>query len=191
MYSNPMVSHPVPPGQINPAQMPPAQINAAQMVPAQMVSAQAYPAQAHPVQTYHAPMKPHDTSIASDIARAINGQYSAIICYGQLAGMAPNKEHRKIIEEIRGDEIRHLQTFSQIYAALTGRQAVPQQTGTCPADYREGLLAAFRDEQETVDFYLDIAEKAGDGYTKEQFRRAAADEQNHAVWFLYFLTAGS
>ncbi|GAA3314104.1 hypothetical protein GCM10020331_005840 [Ectobacillus funiculus] len=43
--------------------------------------------------------------------------------------------------------------------------------------------------KKTVDFfYLDIADKAQDSYIKKQFRRAATDEQNHAVWFLYFYT---
>ncbi|KYD11778.1 hypothetical protein B4119_4180 [Parageobacillus caldoxylosilyticus] len=50
----------------------------------------------------------------------------------------------------------------------------------------EGLEYALKDEQETVDFYLDISDETNDPYIKEVFRRAAADEQNHAVWFLYY-----
>lgn len=130
----------------------------------------------------------HDIGLVNDIAKAINGQYSAIACYAQLAKVAPSGEEKNRILEIRQDEIRHYQVFCGIYMSLTGRQPTPQITEPCPADYREGLKAAFKDEQETVDLYLDIADRAINPYIKGQFLRAAADEQNHAVWFLYFYT---
>jgi rubrerythrin len=57
----------------------------------------------------------------------------------------------------------------------------------CPDEYGAGLLFAFKDEQNTVDFYLDIADKAADPVMREAFRRAAADEQSHAVWFQHFI----
>ncbi|MBA4537863.1 ferritin-like domain-containing protein [Bacillus aquiflavi] len=126
-------------------------------------------------------------SLVYDIARAINGEYSTIICYGVLAEKAPNSKTRKRILEIRSDEVRHFETFSKIYTALTGRQPKPRQIEPCPEKYRKGLEAAFIDEQETVDFYLDIIDKTNDPYIRRQFRRAASDEQNHAVWFLRFL----
>lgn len=125
--------------------------------------------------------------LINDITKAINGEYSAIYCYEQLASQAPNEQTRNQINEIRNDEINHFQVFSHIYMSLTGRQPTPQITEQCPEDYRNGLVAAFRDEQETVDFYLDIAENTDNLFIKEKFRRASADEQNHAVWFLYFM----
>jgi rubrerythrin len=131
---------------------------------------------------------PRQTNLTSDIQRAINGEYSAIACYQQLAQLAPTKEEREQILEIRQDEMKHFQIFSQIYTQLTGQSPTPQIIETCPNDYRKGLQFALKDEQETVDFYLDIADKAQTPYMKEHFRRAAADEQNHAVWFLYFYT---
>lgn len=126
--------------------------------------------------------------LVQEIAKAINGEYSAIRCYGYLAKIAATEEEKKVILEIRQDELRHLQTFSQMYITLTGTQPSPRVIEPCPQVYREGLEAALKDEQETVDFYLDIAEKAEDLYIKEHFKRAAADEQNHAVWFLYYYT---
>jgi rubrerythrin len=128
-----------------------------------------------------------DQQLVSDLTKAINGEYSAVLCYERLARSAPNEETRNQILEIRKDEMRHLQVFSQIYTTLTGRQATPQASEECPSEYRAGLIFSFKDEQETVDFYRDIAERATDPYVKEQFKRAAADEQNHAVWFLYFM----
>ncbi|WP_134703630.1 ferritin-like domain-containing protein [Ammoniphilus sp. YIM 78166] len=120
--------------------------------------------------------------------KAINGEFSAIHCYAEIARNASNPLEKSQIQEIRKDEIRHFQEFSRIYFSLTGRQPTPQITEACPKTYKEGLRAAFKDEQETVDFYLDIADKTQDQYIKERFKRAASDEQNHAVWFLYFLS---
>lgn len=129
-----------------------------------------------------------DPVLINDIEKAINGEYSAIICYEQLAKIAPTKKERERILEIRKDEIKHYQTFSTIYANLTGKQFEASVAEKCPNTYKEGLQVAIEDEQETVDFYLDISDKAQDLYIKEAFRRAVADEQNHAVWFLYFYT---
>jgi rubrerythrin len=125
--------------------------------------------------------------LVRDLVRAINGEYSAVECYGRLADMAPNQAVRDQILEIQQDERNHLQAFTAIYRRLTGRQPAPEISGECPDTYREGIRFAFRDEQETVDFYLEVADRARDPSIQEVFRRAAADEQNHAVWFLYFL----
>lgn len=128
-----------------------------------------------------------DQLLLDDIAKAINGEYSAIMCYEQITRMAPDERIRQQVLEIRADETRHFQEFSRIYFRLAGRQPMPQISEACPGEYGAALHFAFRDEQETVDFYHDIADKAGDAEIGRAFRRAAADEQNHAVWFLYFL----
>jgi rubrerythrin len=125
--------------------------------------------------------------LVSDIERAINGEYSAIQCYANIARMAPTEQVRNQILEIRKDEQKHFQQFVQIYTSLTGRQPQPKIVEECPNNYREGLEFALLDEQKTVDFYLDIADETNNQFIKEVFRRAAADEQNHAVWFLYYL----
>ena len=126
-------------------------------------------------------------TLAADIQKAINGEYSAIACYEKLAELAPTSFEREKIEEIRNDEQRHYDAFSSIYTLLTGAQPQPEITEPCANTYQAGIQNAFRDEQETVDFYLDIADQADDASFKETFRRAAADEQNHAVWFLSFM----
>ena len=125
--------------------------------------------------------------VINDIAKAINGEYHAIYCYEVLANQAPSNEIKNRILEIRNDEIRHYQTFAQIYISLTGNQPTPQISKQCPNDYKRGILAAFIDEQETVDFYHDIARKYNDVAIRNAFTQASADEQNHAVWYLYFL----
>ena len=128
--------------------------------------------------------------LIANIEKAINGEYTAIQCYAKLAQMAPSKGIKQQILEIREDEKRHFRQFVQIYARLTGRQPQPKILERCPNKYMKGLEFALKDEQETVDFYLDIADSAPSQYIRETFRRAAADEQNHAVWFLYFFTKG-
>ncbi|MBP1154524.1 MULTISPECIES: ferritin-like domain-containing protein [unclassified Paenibacillus] len=129
-----------------------------------------------------------DIRFIQDIHQAINGEYSAMACYEQLAKLAPSEEEQQRILEIRKDEMKHFYVFSQIYTSLTGKQPNPQITESCPTEYSSGLQAALKDEQETVDFYLEISDKTTNPYIHNQFRRAAADEQNHAVWFLYFYT---
>lgn len=129
----------------------------------------------------------NNRSIESDISKAINGEYSAIYCYEIIANLAPTQEIKNQIHEIRNDEIRHYNSFLQIYQSLTGTQAKPQISEACPNNYKNGIHAAFIDEQRTTDFYHEIARQTKDTYIKEQFLQAAADEQNHAVWFLYFM----
>ncbi|MGM0844988.1 MAG: ferritin family protein [Bacillota bacterium] len=128
-----------------------------------------------------------DTHLLNDFQKAINAEYSAVACYEQLARLAPTQDERDKILEIQKDEKRHLEEFSRIYTILTGRQPSYQIIEECPDTYRAGIEFAFKDEQEAVDSYLDIADKAQDLTIKDRFRRAASDEQNHAVWFLYFL----
>lgn len=123
----------------------------------------------------------------SELQKAINGEFSAIQCYRKLAELAHSDEVRKQIEEIRRDEIRHLREFSTLYGSITGKHIMPKQTEECPDNFTRGLDAAFKDEQETVDFYLRAAEETSNLKAKGVFTRAARDEQNHAVWFLYYL----
>lgn len=115
-----------------------------------------------------------ETQLVNDIERAINGEYSAIACYQQLAKMAPTQAERNQILEIREDEMRHFKAFSGIYTTLTGKQPTPEIIEECPDTYKGGLEASFKDEQETVDFYLDIADSTQAIVIKETFRRAAA-----------------
>ncbi|WP_394231840.1 ferritin-like domain-containing protein [Niallia oryzisoli] len=125
--------------------------------------------------------------LIKDIEKAINGEYSAIQCYEKIAQLARTEKERTQILEIREDEQKHYNQFVQIYRQLTGKQPQPKVTEDCPNSYRKGIEMALRDEQKTVDLYLDIADNSNHPFMKEVFRRAAADEQNHAVWFLYFL----
>lgn len=121
-----------------------------------------------------------------EVEKAINGEYSAIQCYSRIASLAPTERERRQILEIRKDEQKHFQQFVQLYVSLTGKQPQPKITEPCPNTYRKGLEFALIDEQNAVDFYLEISDETTNQYIKQLFHRAAADEQNHAVWFLYY-----
>ena len=136
---------------------------------------------------YHYPPS-SENNIIGDLTKAMNGEYTAIHFYEQLAKLAPTPEMQKRILEIRQDEIRHYHGFATIYTSLTGHPPSPQIIEALPTDFKSGVLAAFKDEQEAVDFYHRVARQCHIPYISEQFRSNAADEQNHAVWFLFFMT---
>ncbi|MGG4468811.1 ferritin-like domain-containing protein [Paenibacillus alvei] len=137
----------------------------------------------------YASFQQRSKELAAKIAKAIDEDYAAIHCYKQLESLAPTKRERKIINEIRRDEINHYNMFSYIYTELTGQKHSAAISEACPQNYHAGVNSAFVDEQEAVDFYLEISDSTNNNFIKESFKRAAMDEQNHAVWFLYFLTA--
>lgn len=140
----------------------------------------------YPYTNYLDALARQSNKFISDLEKAINGEYSAIDCYAKLANLARKQTEREQILEIRQDEVKHYQQFVQLYQRLTGRPPQAKIVEECPGDYVKGLEFALVDEQKTVDFYLEIADEATDPFVREVFRRAAADEQNHAVWFLYY-----
>ncbi|PYZ98944.1 rubrerythrin family protein [Alteribacter lacisalsi] len=122
-----------------------------------------------------------------NIARSIDDEYTAVICYEVLMQMAPDEYAANRIMRIREDKMRHYRMFSEIYTMITNRQHQPQMMRECPQDFREGSRAAFIDEQENVEVYLRIAEEADIPFVRRSYRRASSDDQNSAVWFLYFM----
>ncbi|BAB04753.1 ferritin family protein [Halalkalibacterium halodurans] len=136
------------------------------------------------------PETPQDRTrtIMRDLMTAIDGEHRAIQCYQQMAQHAPTKKEQQQIEEIITDEQRHLRTFSALYQQITEKQHEPTTDQKISHNYEKALAFAVEEEQKTVDFYLEVADHAPNLQIREAFQRAAKDEQNHAVWFLYFLT---
>ncbi|WP_338022579.1 ferritin-like domain-containing protein [Bacillus nitratireducens] len=100
--------------------------------------------------------------------------------------LQPNFEVGVLLSANSG--IKHFHQFVQIYTLLTSKNPQPQITEVCPTLYLNGLEFAIQDAQRSVDFHLEIADEATDQQIKEVFRRVAADEQNHTVWFLYYFS---
>ncbi|MEY2193971.1 ferritin family protein [Neobacillus sp. BF23-41] len=142
----------------------------------------------YPYTNYYDALYRQNNKLIRELEKAINGEYNAINCYEKLANLASNEKEKSRILEIRQDESKHYQQFEQIYTRLTGRKPQPKISEECPRVYLNGLEFALQDEQTTVDFYMEVADGTSDPTIKEAFRRAAADEQNHAVWFLYYFT---
>ncbi|MCP3762263.1 ferritin-like domain-containing protein [Domibacillus sp. A3M-37] len=125
--------------------------------------------------------------MTEQLTKAINGEYTAIHWYEKLANLATNPSAKKRILAIREDELQHFEAFSALYHALTGSAPSPKMNKPCPKIFKQGVLLSFQDEQETSEFYRQIADSSHLPYIKKVFNRAAADEQRHAVWFLSFL----
>ncbi|MFA9560119.1 ferritin family protein [Evansella sp. AB-rgal1] len=122
----------------------------------------------------------------NDLKKAIDGEYTAVTWYKTMEKMAPTNKQKEKLKLIRKDEEKHYNQFSYLHYSLTGQQYQPKLTRECPSNHLEAIRAAFVDEQETTDFYLNISDYQMQQSIKDMFRRAAADEQNHAVWFLHF-----
>jgi rubrerythrin len=140
----------------------------------------------YPYTNYYDAIFRQNNKLIREVEKAINGEYNAINCYTKLANLAPNEKEKTQILQIRQDEIEHHKQFEQIYTKLTGRRPQPKLSEECPDVYLQGLEFALQDEQITVDFYLEVADGVSDPFIKKAFQRAAADEQNHAIWFLYY-----
>ena len=101
-----------------------------------------------------------DANLVCDLMKAINGEYHGICFYEQLAKQAPNETVHKQILEIRNDEIRHFHRVFSCLHVFNRTATIPTTDGALPPNFRSGVVAAFKDEQETVDFYHTVARKA-------------------------------
>ncbi|WP_027963649.1 ferritin family protein [Halalkalibacillus halophilus] len=127
------------------------------------------------------------SNLVDDLLHALTIENNAIEQYTKLADIAPNKIIQDQILLIKGAETIHYRHFSHFYTQMTGEIYTPQIPLDISTSYTESLHDAFKEKQNTVTFYYDLAERSNNPYVKEKFRRAAVDEQNHAVWLLYFL----
>ena len=132
---------------------------------------------------------PPERSSFPDLMKVINGEFTAIQYYQHLANLAPNETIKQRILEIRADEEAHFKQFVHLFVCLMGYYPTPQITENMPTDFKSGVLHSFFDEQQTNEFYRHIATSCPEPVIKHLFFETAADEQNHAVWFLYFLTS--
>lgn len=134
------------------------------------------------------PEQSADGQMIERLGTSITSEYNAIHCYEVLMNEARTETEKRQIAEIRNDEVRHYHTFSALYHQLTGRTYSAHQTEMCPNTYPEGLRHAIESEQNAVDFYLESGDEAHNPHVRSVYYRIAKDEQQHAVWFLYFYT---
>lgn len=135
---------------------------------------------------YITPSKNPDLILLQDIVKSINGQYNAITCYAQIAEMAPVQQKEKFWGSGRKRFV--ITTPSSTSISILPVKNPRNHSGTLSEKLPGSPEFALKDEQETVDFYLHIADRALTPYIKQAYMRAAQDEQRHAVWFLFFWT---
>lgn len=118
----------------------------------------------------------------------INKKYLAKYRYGKLINEARTTAEADIIRNIIVDELKHYEQMTAMYHSLTGREPNPDISREWLEEDNQVIYASFIAEQKNVPLYLNLSERAPTPLFKKQFERAAADEQNHAVWFLSILT---
>ncbi|MDG5789676.1 ferritin-like domain-containing protein [Evansella sp. AB-P1] len=129
--------------------------------------------------------------LLSHLITVINEEYTSIYLYKQMEKNAPTIKQKEVIKEIRQDEIRHFNQFSELYYSIKGEKYEPELLRKCPSNYLESLRDAFIDEQSATDFYLALSDQSFHPQINQMFQRASADEQNHAIWLLYFQLTSS
>jgi rubrerythrin len=121
----------------------------------------------------------NDPRIFQDINRAINDKFNTIHYYTRLAELAPTEPFRQYILTIRQDEIQNYGIFSNAYLELTKQYPQVSKAVDLPKDYKQGIRKSIKAEQQTVTFYMNIAQRATNPTIKSMFLRAANDEQRH------------
>ncbi|TLS37935.1 ferritin-like domain-containing protein [Pseudalkalibacillus caeni] len=116
--------------------------------------------------------------LINDIEKAVVREYQAIQFYNRLAELAPTKEARQAILDIRQDVIRHYNSFNQLFAQLSGR--MPNIAGApLPVSYRDGIREAIQDEMDAITFYKNISSSTQIPGIQHRFTRAVEDVARH------------
>lgn len=129
-------------------------------------------------------------NVITRIQSLINEKEQTIERYEQLTTIAPNDEIKDGIIKILFDEKRHLGQLQEMHENLTGKRFVSTPGKNFPKTFRQGLISAFKSELESAQNFMDLAGKVDDEFIKDLFKRVAFDEQNHALWFHFYLTFG-
>lgn len=113
--------------------------------------------------------------------------------YSRLITLAPNEEQKKIIEDIRDDEILHAQIFRKIFTELTGVVLPPSQKSTnenitTSFSYKEGLKKALFGELDAVKKYRETMAYMPNKELTDMFFYVLSDEIRHANKYNYLIT---
>lgn len=124
------------------------------------------------------------------LVEAVYAEKEAIALLNQLTVLAPSHKEHNQLTIMKQEESRHLHQFTNAYYELTSHYPVVNDKGNCSILYRQGIQQLIEAKQNNVSFYLDGGDwlNEQDPILAQVFRRAAADEQQHAIWLVYFLT---
>lgn len=111
--------------------------------------------------------------------------------YNRLIALAPNEEQKKIIEDIRNDELIHTQIFRKIFTELTGVVLPtfnqPQNNINESFSYKEGLKKAFFGELDAVKKYRETMAYMPSKDLSDMVMYVLTDEIRHADKYNYLI----
>ncbi|MBC7344098.1 MAG: ferritin-like domain-containing protein [Clostridia bacterium] len=119
-------------------------------------------------------------SYRENLRRAWQGEVEAVRLYTELAQKAPNKEIAGRIADIAEDESRHATYFAHLISSTAN---IMQEYYKDTYAFKEGILAAYKDEVQTVSFYAQLSLEAPDMATAMRIRDIMRDEVIHAEFF--------
>lgn len=128
------------------------------------------------------PMYTHD-GLLQTLLHAMKGEASAVDFYSRLAELAPNPNDKNDILRIVEDEKEHLQSFVNLFYALTNRHPQYQVERIAFNTFEEGLKVAYEDELKDYETYRNQYLKTKNQAIRDVFFRAFSDEIKHASRF--------
>lgn len=112
--------------------------------------------------------------------------------YNTLISLAPNEEQKKLIEDIRNDEILHTQIFKKIFTELTGvvlpsHDQMQNKSISNSFSYKEGLKKAFFGELDAVKKYRETMAYMPSKDLADMIMYILTDEIRHADKYNYLI----
>lgn len=117
-----------------------------------------------------------------NLEKALQDEAVAAKTYDRLAERAPGALDRKFFAELRDDERKHFELFSEIYRCLTGQEpSVCQPELPRMHSYQEELTKFLIDELDAVDMYREMFLSTYDGRIRDTIFIPLTDEMEHAT----------
>lgn len=112
--------------------------------------------------------------------------------YTKLISVAPNEEQKKIIEDIRNDEIIHTQIFRKIFTELTGvvlpaTNQMQNKSASESFSYKEGLKKALFGELDAIKKYRETMAYMPSKDLADMIMYILTDEIRHADKYNYLI----
>ncbi|MFD1037046.1 ferritin family protein [Virgibacillus byunsanensis] len=138
--------------------------------------------QTHDDQEFRA-KKGQNEQVLQALVDGMEGESEAIDFYTRLAKMAPTNMARDAVEHALEDEKIHLQLFIDLYKNLTGKSPNYKKRKKQFANFKEGIMLAYKDELEAYEQYRDDYLLTSDQEIRDTFFLAMSDEIEHATRF--------
>ncbi|MFJ8235895.1 hypothetical protein ACIQ34_09140 [Ureibacillus sp. NPDC094379] len=125
---------------------------------------------------------PYDRLVKT-IYDSIVAEATAAKYYTKLLDLTPHNIHRDIIEYARNDELKHIESFTMLYARLVGHIPHVRLEPIEIPNYKAGILTALKGEIEAVKLYRDVQLVSMNPRIRDPFYRAMVNKMEHANQF--------